>query len=336
MIYPEYIKENDTIGICAPSAGITDELKLKRLDNAIKNLKENNFNIVETNSVRKCVNGISNTSVVRAKELEELYLNKDVKSIICATGGDFLIEMLDYINYDIIKNNIKWLQGYSDPTGLLFTITTNFDIATIYGYNVCTYGMENYHESVTNSIKLLEGKINIQEKLKYYENIRRDYITGLEEFYNDEKVVWKSLDNKDILIKGRIIGGCLDVILNLIGTKFDNTLNFIEKYKDDGIVWYFDCCELTLDSIRRSMWQLKNMGWFKYTKGIVFGRCLTETSYYDFTIKDVLNTSLSDLNIPVLYDFDIGHKQPALTIINGSLVTIKYDKNNSFIKQELK
>lgn len=336
MIYPKYIKDNDTIGICAPSAGITNDLKLKRLDNAINNLKSNNLNIVETNSVRTNENGISNTPINRAKELEQLYLNNDISLIICATGGDFLIEMLDYINFDIIKNNIKWLQGYSDPTGLLFTITTNYDIATIYGYNVCTYGMDKWHDSVTNSLELLKGKLNIQNKLNYYENIYHDYITGLEGFYQDKKVIWKSLSNTDITIKGRIIGGCLDIINNLIGTKYDNTLNFINKYQNDGIIWYFDCCDLSLDDIRRSMWQLKNIGWFKYTKGIIFGRILNETSNYDFTIKDMLNISLSDLDIPIIYDFDIGHKQPALTIINGSLATIKYSENNCFIKQELK
>lgn len=336
MIYPKYIKENSTIGICAPSAGITNELKIKRLENATKNLKNNNFNIIESNSVRKCNNGISNTSKVRALELEELYLNKDVDIIVCATGGDFLIEMLDNINYYIIKNNIKWLQGYSDPTGLLFTITTNYDIATIYGYNICTYGMNDWHNSITNSIKLLKGEINTQDKLDYYEDNYHDYVSGLEGFYQDKKVNWKSLDDKDVVIKGRIIGGCLDIINNLIGTKYDNTINFINKYKDDGIIWYFDCCELSLDDIRRSMWQLKNMGWFKNTNGIVFGRCLNETSHYDFTIKDMLNISLGDLNIPIIYDFDLGHKQPALTIINGSVATINYSQDSCFIKQELK
>ena len=34
MIYPKFINKKDTIGICAPSDGITNKLKLKRLDNA--------------------------------------------------------------------------------------------------------------------------------------------------------------------------------------------------------------------------------------------------------------------------------------------------------------
>ena len=48
MIYPEFLKEHDIIGVTAPSDGITDEVKLKRLDNAIKNFEERGFNIKET------------------------------------------------------------------------------------------------------------------------------------------------------------------------------------------------------------------------------------------------------------------------------------------------
>ena len=48
MIYPEFLKEKDTIGVTAPSDGITDEIKLKRLDNAIKSFEDKGFNIKET------------------------------------------------------------------------------------------------------------------------------------------------------------------------------------------------------------------------------------------------------------------------------------------------
>ena len=41
MIYPNFIKENDTIGITSPSDGITKKEKIYRLNNAIKS-----FNIL--------------------------------------------------------------------------------------------------------------------------------------------------------------------------------------------------------------------------------------------------------------------------------------------------
>lgn len=89
MIYPEFLKERDTIGVTAPSDGITDEVKIKRLDNAIKNFEERGFNIKETPNVRCSIKGRSSSSKKRASELESLYKDDNVKAIICASGGDF-------------------------------------------------------------------------------------------------------------------------------------------------------------------------------------------------------------------------------------------------------
>ena len=73
-------------------------------------------------------------------------------------------------------------------------------------------------------------------------------------------------------ITGRIIGGCLSCILDLVGTIYDDTLNFIQKYKNDGIIWYFDIDYMSNEDILRGIWHLSNCGWFKYTNCIIFGR----------------------------------------------------------------
>ena len=60
--------------------------------------------------------------------------------------------------------------------------------------------------------------------------------------------------------------------MNLKGTEFDKTVEFVEKYKEDGIIWFLEACELNVFSIRRAVWQLDHAGWFKYTKGFLIGR----------------------------------------------------------------
>ena len=75
MIYPKFLKDGDTIGICAPSAGVGH--KLDKYNKAIEVLKNNDFNIVETKSVRKN-SPRSTTAKNRAKELDELVINKKV------------------------------------------------------------------------------------------------------------------------------------------------------------------------------------------------------------------------------------------------------------------
>lgn len=337
MIYPQFIKKGDTIGVTAPSDGVTDKLKVKRLDNAIKKLNAYGYNIIETASVRKSQKGKSNESNVQAKELEELYLNEEVKAIICASGGDFLLEMLPYFDFNKVLENPKWLQGYSDPTGLLFTITTNLDIATIYGDNFKTFGMNDWHESLINNLNILEGKVITQNSFKKYESEDISYVTGLEGYNLNKNVKWHNLNGeKEIIIKGRTIGGCLDLLNELFGTKYDKTKEFIEKYKNDGIIWYFDNCELSSEALIRTFWKFKDNGWFNYCKGILFGRSMTNSSYYNITFEEALKHSLNDLNIPIITDMDFGHVSPRMTIINGAIATIKSKDGQGSIKFELK
>ena len=47
-----------------------------------------------------------------------------------------------------------------------------------------------------------------------------------------------------MVLKGRTIGGCLDVLIALVGTRFDKTKSFIEKYKEDGFIWYLESFNL--------------------------------------------------------------------------------------------
>ena len=336
MIYPEFLKEHDTIGVTAPSDGITDEVKLKRLDNAIKTFEEKGFNIKETPNVRCSVKGRSSTSKERASELESLYEDKEVNAIITSGGGDFLLEMLSELDFNTIKDNPKWLQGYSDPTGLLFTITTNIDIATIYADNFKTFGMEPWHKSLENNLEILKGNMVEQTSFSKYEEDKK-LITGLEPFNLTKKVYWKNLNNEEVInIKGRMIGGCLDLITELFGTRFDKTKDFLEKYKDDGIIWYFDVCELSSESLIRTLWKLKDNGYFKYTKGILFSRVYACNSYYDISYEEAIYESLKDLNIPIIINADIGHVSPRMTIINGAIATITSSKGKAKIKFTLK
>lgn len=337
MIFPKFIKDNSTIGITAPSDGISGKEKLYRLDSAINNFKRNGFNIKETQNVRNSKKGRSSSSKEQARQLEDLFKDDNVDAIICAGGGDFLLEMLSELDFHTIEKHPKWIQGYSDPTGLLYTITTKLDIATIYGDNFKAFGMNPWYKSLENNLEILKGNIIEQKSFDKYEKERIEEIVGDEPYNLTEKVYWKNLNKeKNILIKGRIIGGCIDILNDIFGTRFDNTKQFIEKYKKDGIVWYFDNCELTSEQLIRTLWKFKDNGWYKYTTGIIFGRSGTNSSYYDISFEDAIRHSLKDLNIPIIIDTDIGHVSPRMTIINGALVEIESKNGKGKIKFTLK
>ncbi len=338
MIYPEFIKKGDTIGVTAPSAGSENEIDIKKLNMAEEKLKDLGFTIEETENCRKDTGtGRSASKEERAKQLNKLFIDEKTKAIIGLAGGEFLIEMLPYVDFKNILNNPKWLQGYSDITGLLFPITTMLDIATIYSNNFKTFAMKNWHRSIKENLEILQGNIIKQYSYDLYEDIRAERINGDEPYNLTEKVRWEGINGEEnIKMQGRMIGGCLDVILCLIGTKYDNTKNFIEKYKKDGIIWFFDNCELSSESLVRAMFQLKEAGYFKYTKGIVFGRSGIEKSYYNISFKNAIKSSLAELNVPIIINADIGHKPPQMTIINGAIARIELNAGKGSIEFKLK
>lgn len=314
MKYPNKLLNGDLIKIISPSNGIIKTQKLEKLELAKKYLSSKNFKVEEDSYVRSSINGVSSCEKNRANELNAAITNKDVKAMIACSGGDFLIEILDSINFNNIKENIKWIQGQSDITSLLYYITTKLDIATVYSFNVKTFGNKKVPKiMLENNISFLENKPIIQKEYGYR--------------LNNEKinVKWECI-TKFKPIKGRIIGGCLDSLKDLIGTKYDNTTKFIEKYKEDGIVWYFDVADMTNEDVLRTMWQLKQLGWFNCCKGIIFGRLYEEINYTGISLKNAVNYSLKELNIPIIINADIGHTDPVMTVINGSIVKINYNK----------
>ena len=192
MKYPKFIKKGDKIAVTAPSLGFYKEEQLMEYDNAIKNIENMGFGFVETENVRKCKNGRSASAQERAEQFVEVWENPDVGGIICAKGGDFACEVLDYLDFDKLKNTEpKWLQGFSDITNLGFVFTTNLDIATIYGENIRDYGMREPHKSLLDSIKLMKGEALKQKSFGACEPI--DAERGTFEPYNlAQKNFWKN------------------------------------------------------------------------------------------------------------------------------------------------
>ncbi len=266
MNYPENLQKGDTIGICAPSGGITKPEKIRKLDLAIDTLKSMGYKVLESASVRKEEKGRSTSGDRRAKEFMELLENEEVKLIIFATGGDFLCEMLDYLDFEKIKTlKPKWLQGYSDITGISFLFNTMLDIPSIYGQTVKDYAMKPLHRSLVDALEISSGKEIVQNSFEMYEKEWQDNENPYAPYNVTEKVEWKNVTGeKRIEMQGRALGGCLDCIKGFIGTKYDNISNYLEKYKEDGFVWFLECFEMNTPELFRVLWQMKNADYFKY------------------------------------------------------------------------
>lgn len=327
MNYPKFLKDGDTIGICAPSAGVGK--KIEQFEKSIRNLKKEGYKIRETESVRNPYYP-SNIASKRGEEFNELLKDKEVNMIWSASAGDFMVEMLEYIDENAIKENIKWFAGYSDPTSLLFHLTTNFDVATLYGNNAGSFDMTEVHLSLKNALSILKGDIVKQNS---FEKCERERLEDMDGYNLDTDVFWETPNGK-IDIKGRLIGGCIDCLNTIIGTKYDGTAKFIEKYKEDGIIWYFDNFALKAEDLFYSLWNMKEAGWFKYAKGFVFGRTMFEGSMLDMTYEDAITRALG-YEVPIILDADIGHVAPKFTIINGALGHFRAENGKGSLEMEI-
>ena len=320
MIFPKYIEKGDTIGVCAPSSGVVDEAKIKRTKNGALNLRNAGYEVAFSESVFKSdERGVSASPKQRGDEFNALVNNDKVSAIFSASGGDFLMEMLEYVDFDAIKKNPTWFQCYSDNTGLIYPIVTKCDVAAVYGCGIRDFGMQPWQRCVKDALGVLDGSVKKLESYEFHETLRHEYETGLEGYFNDQETIWVNGKDEDkVEMSGRLLGGCLDVIVFLIGTQYDGTKDFIEKYKDDGIIWALESFAMSDVDIYAHLWQMKNLGYFENAKGFVFGRpCMFEHWVYE-EYKDAVMDILKDLDVPVIFDADIGHMGPQFSWIMGA------------------
>lgn len=145
-------------------------------------------------------------------------------------------------------------------------------------------------------------------------------------------------DNAEFGFSGRLLGGCMDCLVNLLGTKYDKVAEFTEKYQEDGIIWFLEACDLNLMGIRRAMWQMEHAGWFKHCKGFLIGRPRLGMGVEEFGIDSyqAVCEMLYPYHVPVLMDLDIGHLPPSMPLICGSMANVASNGKTYRVEMELK
>jgi len=338
--YPKPLKKGDTIGIVAPSSGVTGVFA-KKLDYAKANLKTLGYKTVEASHVKKQKKLTSASAKARADDFEKMYLDASISAIIPPWGGEFLMDLLPYLDFEKLKQApAKWIMGFSDTSTLLFTLTLRLHMATAHGPNLLDFGSVSIDPSVKRALKILgkDAKDTFeQESLEFYQkewlDVTKDHFPAYD---LTEKVNWKILGiQKEVQLKGRLIGGNLDVICKLIGTEYDQVKHFIETFKDDGILWYFESCEMNSPDIYRTLWQMQMNGWFKYCSGVILGRADGYNDVGDFTIEDAYEKVFNPLNISVVYNIDLGHLPPQLIFINGAYAEISVKNGKGKVTQKM-
>lgn len=336
MRYPKFLPAGGTIGYLAPSFACNTEPYLSAFNHAVEKWESMGYRqVFGPNCYAGEGIGISNTPQKCGQEVMDMFLSGEADCLISCGGGELMCEILPYVDFEKLANaEPVWFMGYSDNTNLTYLLATLADTASVYGPCANTFGMEPWHRALSDAAEILTGQRNVvngydlweKEALKCPENPLVPYhVTEprvLRTFYGREET------KEAMTFRGRLLGGCLDCLVNLLGTRFDRTTEFVARYKEDGIIWFLEACDLNVFAIRRAMWQMEEAGWLKYVKGFLIGRPANGEPMMNLDAYDAVLEVAGRKGVPVVMDVDLGHLPPMMPIVVGSMGEVSVRGND--------
>ena len=121
IVFPKPLQEGDTIAILSP-AGIINPDHVKY---ATPVLEEQGWKVkVMPHTLGKWGN-YSGKPEDRLADLEEAFLDPQVRAILCSRGGYGVVHLMDSLNKLPIEKDPKWVIGYSDISALHALMSTS-------------------------------------------------------------------------------------------------------------------------------------------------------------------------------------------------------------------
>ena len=326
---PSPLQKGDTLAFVAPSFGVTTEPYATRMEASLKNLQKEGFLArVYPNVYRNDGIAGSASAYERGREINEAFASS-TKAILSVGGGETMVEILPYVDFESIKRGeAKFFMGYSDNTNLTFSLNTLCDMVSIYGPHAGSFYARPFRYSEKDALRLLRGETHFEGYPKY--SITRS--NPDHPLYRYRLTQEKTITpiGYEAPIKGTLLGGCLDCLVSLCGTRFDKVAEFNSKHPE-GLIWFLESCDLNAISIRRALFQLKEAGWFDNVKGFLIGRPLHPEEVFGTNPLVSFMDLLGDLNVPILYCVDLGHIPPSLPLLSGSYCEVKLVNGNLVI-----
>ena len=246
----------------------------------------------------------------RVSDLHEAFADPSVKGMLTTLGGYNSNQLLDYLDYDLIRANPKLFCGYSDITALSNAIHARTGLVTYYGPHFSTFAM----------------KRGIEYTLDYFEKcLMRDepFTVSPADHWSDDPW-YVDQQNRDFVpnpgyetvhegeAEGKLLGGHLGTLCLLSGTSYmpdlTNSLLLLECDNETQPV-HFD----------RELQSLIHQPGFEGVRGLLLGR-FQRTSNMDFDTLTAIIRSKHELDgIPIVANASFGHTTPQFTFpIGGS------------------
>jgi muramoyltetrapeptide carboxypeptidase len=331
--FPHPLRRGDFIAVTAPSSGVSGPA-LVRLDLVLDHLRSLGYRIVEGQCLRKQTKDASAPRDQRAQELMQFFLDPAVAAIFPPWGGELASELLELIDFDRLKSvQPKWLLGYSDLSTLQMPLTLVSGWATAHGSNLMDLAPTQTDALTTSVLKILGanfGEVIRQESSHLFQNKWINYAVQADAPLNlTETTQWQRLDgeSESLEFEGRIIGGCIDTIAGLAGTRFGDVPRFVQASMQHGTILYLENVEMAPPALVRALLSLRRHGWFDGLTGLLIGRNAgpEPKSAESLSYVEALRAVLGSLPYPIIFDVDIGHQPPQFTVINGSLAKVTFE-----------
>lgn len=247
----------------------------------------------------------------RVEDLNEAFRDKNVKAILTVIGGFNSNQILDYIDYEAIKQNPKIFCGFSDITALSNAIHAKTGLVTYSGPHYSSFGMLKGFEYELEYFKKMffrseefevESSKEWSDDLWFIDQENREFIPNEGMYIINEGIG-----------EGDIVGGNLCTLNLLQGTEYmpniEGKVLFVEDDNMAGNIY--------LMNFDRDLQSLIHTKEFKNIKAIVIGRnqkgCNMNKEKWIKLIKN--KPELKD--IPVIAGADFGHTTPIIAFPIG-------------------
>ncbi|MDH6355388.1 muramoyltetrapeptide carboxypeptidase [Dysgonomonas sp. PH5-45] len=282
IIYPPALSVGDKVRIISPSGSIDKQY----IEGAKHTLQTWGLEVEVAPHAAGRYGRFGGTAEQRLCDIQDAMDDEQVKMILCSRGGYGAVHLLESIDFTKIKKNPKWLVGYSDITALHLLFMQN-GLASIHAPMAKHLALDADNESSIYLKDILMNNKVINYNRPFHElNIKGD-------------------------TEGCLFGGNLSVLAGLIGTPYT-------QVPKNGILFIEDIGERPYQ-IDRILWNLKLAGILKQIKGLVVGQFTDyeEDPLMPMTVYENIRAMVSEYNIPVCFDFPVGHVRENYPLVHG-------------------
>jgi len=329
---PVRLSFGDTIGIVSPSSNLA-ALAPHRIRQAVVNLEKMGFKVKLGKHVYDNSGYTAGTAQNRAEDLNQMFADPEVKAIICAIGGFHSNQILSFLDWNLIKKNPKIFLGFSDISVLHFALQTKTNLVTFYGPAVMTqfgesFGVDQYTlEFWQKALMQAEpvGFIKPSDKWtdEFLNWFNQEDIKRNRSYKTNNGWLWL----KEGQVEGEIMGGCLTSIMHLRGTDFWPDFS--------GKILFWEISESSsnpavgemVEKIDSYLTDLKLSGVLQKIKGMIVGRPKGYTEEQNKKLQEIIKEQTKEFNYPILFNVDIGHTDPIITVPLGVRIKLDSEKN---------